>query len=53
VFGCISAVVVEGACIKDFRGLGVFMGGTVGYSMGSECVGGRDSDRLGNDRRGR
>jgi hypothetical protein len=35
VFGCISAVVVEGAC----RGLGLCKVGIVGWSVGDECVG--------------
>jgi hypothetical protein len=30
MLGCISAVVVEGACIKNCRGLGLCIVGTVG-----------------------
>jgi hypothetical protein len=30
VFGYISDVVVEGACVRDFRGLGLCTVGTVG-----------------------
>jgi hypothetical protein len=41
VFGCSSAVVVECACVKDCRGLGVCMVGTVSYSAGGKCAGGR------------
>jgi hypothetical protein len=29
VFGCISTVVVEGSCVRDCRGLGVCIVGTV------------------------
>jgi hypothetical protein len=50
VFGCVSTVVVEGACVRDFRRLEVCTVGTVGQSAGGECVGGR-GDRLGKDRR--
>jgi hypothetical protein len=39
VFGCGSAVVVEGACVRNCRGLGVCMASTVGYSVGGKCVG--------------
>jgi hypothetical protein len=42
VFGCIS-VVVEGACVRDCRGLGFCKVGIVGWSAGHECVGGSDS----------
>jgi hypothetical protein len=38
---CISVVVVEGTCIWDCRGLGLCLVGTIGYSVGGECVGGR------------
>jgi hypothetical protein len=30
VFGCLSVVVVEGACVRDCRGLGLCTFGTVG-----------------------
>jgi hypothetical protein len=30
VLGCISAVVVEGACVMDYRGPGLCIVGTVG-----------------------
>jgi hypothetical protein len=30
VFGCISAIAVEGACVTDCRGLGLCTVGTVG-----------------------
>jgi hypothetical protein len=43
VFGCISVVVVEGACVRDCRGLGLCEVGIVGWSVGDECVGGRGS----------
>jgi hypothetical protein len=42
VFGCISVAVVDGACVRDCMGLGLCIVGTVGYSVGHECVGGRD-----------
>jgi hypothetical protein len=41
VFGCISVVVVQGACVRDCRGLGLCKVGIVGLSVGDECVGGR------------
>jgi hypothetical protein len=41
VFGCISTVVVEGACVRDFRGLRVCAVGSVGWSAGGECAGAR------------
>jgi hypothetical protein len=37
VFGCISVVVVEGACVRDCRGLGFCTVGTVGLSAGGDC----------------
>jgi hypothetical protein len=43
VFGCISVVLVEGACVRDFRGLWLCRVGIVGWSVGDECVGGRGS----------
>jgi hypothetical protein len=43
MFGCISVVVVEGTCVRYCRGLGLHIVGTVGYSVGGECVGGRGS----------
>jgi hypothetical protein len=42
VFGCIS-VVVEGACGRGCRGLGLCKVGIVSWSVGDECVGGRGS----------
>jgi hypothetical protein len=42
VFGCIS-IVVEGAFVRDYRGLGLCTVGIVGYSVGGEYVGGRGS----------
>jgi hypothetical protein len=30
VFGCISVVVVEGDCVRDCSGLGLYTVGTVG-----------------------
>jgi hypothetical protein len=30
VFGCISVVVLDGACVRDCRGLGLCTVGTVG-----------------------
>jgi hypothetical protein len=43
VFGYISIVVVEGACVSDGRGLGLCTLDTVGYLVGGECVGGRST----------
>jgi hypothetical protein len=40
VFGCISAVIVKSVCVRDCRELGLYIVGTVGYSVG-ECVQGR------------
>jgi hypothetical protein len=40
VVGCISLVVVEGACVRDGRGLGLHKVGIVGLSADDECVGG-------------
>jgi hypothetical protein len=37
VFGCIS-VVVESVCVRNCRGLGFCTVGTVGQSVGGECV---------------
>jgi hypothetical protein len=51
VFGCIS-VVVEGACVKDCRGLGLYTVGIVGWSAGDECIGGRGSLVIGWGRMG-
>jgi hypothetical protein len=42
VFGCIS-VVVEGACVKDCRELGLYKVGKIGWSLGDECVGKKGS----------
>jgi hypothetical protein len=41
VFGCISVVVLEGACVRDCRSLGWCKVGIVGWSVGDECEGGR------------
>jgi hypothetical protein len=38
--GCIS-VVVEHACVRDCRVLGLCKVAIVGWSAGDECVGGR------------
>jgi hypothetical protein len=43
VFWCSSTVVVEDACVRDCRGLGVCMVDTIGYSVGGECVQGRSN----------
>jgi hypothetical protein len=40
---CISVVVVEGACVRDCRGLDFCTVATVGQSASGECVGGRGS----------
>jgi hypothetical protein len=40
VLGCIS-VVVEHACVRDCRVLGLCKVAIVGWSAGDECVGGR------------
>jgi hypothetical protein len=58
VFGCISVVVVEGACVRGFRGFGLYKIGIVGWSVGDECVGGRGSlvtgwERMGGEGEGR
>jgi hypothetical protein len=50
VFVGISTVVVEGACIRDCRGLRVCTVGTVASSVGGECAGQRDSVVTGKDR---
>jgi hypothetical protein len=42
VFGSIS-VVVEGACDRDFRALGLCKVGIVGWSVGDESIGGSSS----------
>jgi hypothetical protein len=52
VFGCIS-VVVEGACVRDCRGLGLCKDGIIGWSVGDRCVGGRSSLVTGWGRMGR
>jgi hypothetical protein len=57
VFGCIS-VVVEGACVWDCRNLGLCKVGIVGWSVGDECVGEKDSlviswGRMGGEGKGR
>jgi hypothetical protein len=46
VFGCIS-VVVEGACVRDFRRLVLCTVGTVGYLANDECIEGRGSVMIG------
>jgi hypothetical protein len=43
MFGYISVVVVEGDCVRDFRGLGLCIVVTEGLSVGGECVGRRGS----------
>jgi hypothetical protein len=43
LFGCISVVVVEGACVRDCRSLELCKVGIVGWSVGDECIGGRGS----------
>jgi hypothetical protein len=43
VFGCISVVVVEGACVRDCRSFMLCKVGIVGWSLGDEYVGGRSS----------
>jgi hypothetical protein len=43
VFWYISVVVVEGACVRDYKGVGLCIVGTVGKSTGGECVRGRGS----------
>jgi hypothetical protein len=53
VFVCISVVVVEGACVRDCRGLGLCIVGIVGWSAGDECVGRRGSLETGWGRIGR
>jgi hypothetical protein len=37
VFGCLSVAAVEGACVSNFRVLGLCTVGTVGQSAGGEC----------------
>jgi hypothetical protein len=39
VFVCISFV-VEGVCVRNCRGLGLYKVGIVGWSAGDESVGG-------------
>jgi hypothetical protein len=43
VFVCISVVIVEGACVRDCRELGLCTVGTVGWSVHDECVGRKGS----------
>jgi hypothetical protein len=43
VFGCISVVVVEGACVSDCTGLGLCTVGKIGLSVVGVYVGGRGS----------
>jgi hypothetical protein len=35
---CVYSIVVVGACVRDCRGLGLCMVGTVGSSLGGDCV---------------
>jgi hypothetical protein len=42
VFGYISVIVVEGACVMDCKGLALCKVGIVGCSAGDECVGGME-----------
>jgi hypothetical protein len=42
VLVCISVVVVEGACVRDCRVLGLCAVGTVSEPAGGECAGGRE-----------
>jgi hypothetical protein len=44
--GCISVVVVEGVCVRDCRGSGLYTVG-IGQSAGGECVGGRGTVLIG------
>jgi hypothetical protein len=43
VLGCISVVVVEGACVRDYRDLWLCQVGIVSWTAGDECVGVRVS----------
>jgi hypothetical protein len=43
MFGCISVVVVEVACVMDCSELGLCTAGTVGKSVGGEYAAGRGS----------
>jgi hypothetical protein len=43
VFGCISVVVEEGACVRDCRVWGLCKVGIVGWSVGDEYEGGSGS----------
>jgi hypothetical protein len=52
VFGCISVVLVEGACVRDYKSLALCKVGIVHWSVGDECVRGRDSLVTGWGRRG-
>jgi hypothetical protein len=52
MFGCASAVVLEGTCVRNYRGFGVCMAGTVGYSAGYKCGGGKRSVMIGWGRQG-
>jgi hypothetical protein len=47
-----SLIVVEGAFVRDYRRLGLSTVGTVEYSVGGECVGGRGSLMTGWERIG-
>jgi hypothetical protein len=53
VFWCISIVVVEGACVRDCRGLRLSKVGIVGWQVGDECVGGKGSLVTGYGKMGR
>jgi hypothetical protein len=52
VFGSISVIVVEGAYVRDCRGLGLCKVGIIGWSAGDGCVGGRCSLVTGWERMG-
>jgi hypothetical protein len=43
VFGYISIVIVEGVCVRDYRGLVFYKVGIAGCSVGGKCEGGRGS----------
>jgi hypothetical protein len=43
VFGYISVVLEDGACVRDYRGLELYKVDIVGFSVGGEYEGGRDS----------
>jgi hypothetical protein len=43
LYWCIFVVVVEGACVRNCRRLGLCKVGIFSLSVGDECVGGRGS----------